>query len=56
MYKAARDVCYNFRLYIPAPEMIERAPGLRLGIDRPGRFERWVFRGPLTLPVAWNAR
>ena len=56
MCKAARDVCYNFRLYIPAPEMIERAPGLRLGIDRPGRFERWVFLDSLTLLVAWNAR
>lgn len=50
MCKAARDMCYSLPVYIPAPEMIERVPGLRLDIDRPGRFERWVFR------VEWNAR
>ena len=33
MCKEARDMCYSFRVYIPAPEMIERAPGLRLDIE-----------------------
>ena len=33
-------MCYSLRVYIPVPEMIERAPGLRLDTDRSGRFER----------------
>lgn len=40
---------------IALPALIDRLPGLRADPDTPARFGGWVFRGPLTLPVLWDA-
>lgn len=39
-------MCYSFRVYIPAPEMIEHAPGLRLNAgvcQHDGQFSQPVM-------------
>jgi cytochrome P450 len=38
---------------IAVPLLFSRLRGLRLG--EPARFSGWVFRGPLNLPVVWDA-
>ncbi|MEM8755311.1 MAG: cytochrome P450, partial [Pseudomonadota bacterium] len=38
---------------VALPMLFERLPGLRLAGE--ARFGGWAFRGPLTLPAAWDA-
>ncbi len=38
---------------VALPMLFERLPGLRLAGDVP--FAGWAFRGPLSVPVAWDA-
>jgi cytochrome P450 len=38
---------------VALPRLFARLPGLR--IAGPARFHGWAFRGPLAVPVAWNA-
>lgn len=38
---------------VALPQIFENLPGLRLNGDVP--FGGWAFRGPLTMPVAWDA-
>lgn len=38
---------------VALPRLFETLPGLRL--DGEARFHGWAFRGPLALPVAWDA-
>ncbi|MCW1932288.1 cytochrome P450 [Pararhodobacter zhoushanensis] len=40
---------------IAVPSLFERLPGLRLDPQRPHRMGGWVFRGPVSLPVLWDA-
>ncbi|MCC5968924.1 MAG: cytochrome P450 [Pararhodobacter sp.] len=37
---------------VALPRLFTRLPGLRLDGDAP--FEGWAFRGPLSVPVAWD--
>jgi cytochrome P450 len=37
------------------PALFSRLPGLRLDLDDPPVIRGWVFRGPVRLPVLWNA-
>jgi cytochrome P450 len=39
---------------VALPMLFERLPGLRLAGEAP--FGGWAFRGPLRVPVAWEAR
>jgi cytochrome P450 len=39
---------------VALPMLFDRLPGLRLAGDAP--FGGWAFRGPLRVPVAWEAR
>jgi cytochrome P450 len=40
---------------IAVPLLFSRLRGLRLAPADPARFRGWVFRGPLELPVVWDA-
>lgn len=40
---------------IAVPRLFARLKGLRLDPARPPRMRGWVFRGPVTLPVQWDA-
>jgi cytochrome P450 len=37
---------------VALPMLFDRLPGLRLAGDAP--FGGWAFRGPLSVPVAWD--
>ncbi|GAA1022382.1 cytochrome P450 [Acrocarpospora pleiomorpha] len=41
---------------VSLPNLLRRLPNLRLRTDEPTCWGGWVFRGPLTLPVEWDAR
>ncbi|MFF7309118.1 cytochrome P450 [Streptomyces sp. NPDC008137] len=40
---------------ISLPTLLRRLPNLRLSDSEPVRYGGWVFRGPLNLPVRWDA-
>ena len=40
---------------LSAPNLISALPGLRLDESKAVTFSGWVFRGPLNLPVVWDA-
>ena len=40
---------------IAVPRVLERLPNLRLDPDKPVVERGWVFRGPVSLPVVWDA-
>lgn len=40
---------------IVVPMLFSRLKNLRLRPDAPARIHGWVFRGPVSLPVAWDA-
>ncbi|MEM9107647.1 MAG: cytochrome P450, partial [Pseudomonadota bacterium] len=40
---------------IAVPMLLRELKNLRLDPDRPARMRGWVFRGPVTLPVLWDA-
>jgi cytochrome P450 len=40
---------------IAVPMLLKELKNLRLDPDRPARMRGWVFRGPVTLPVLWDA-
>ncbi|MCB1342375.1 MAG: cytochrome P450 [Pseudooceanicola sp.] len=40
---------------IALPRLFARLPGLRLDPDAPPEVGGWVFRGPVRLPVLWDA-
>lgn len=40
---------------VSLPTLLRRLPNLRLDPDRATRWGGWVFRGPLDLPVRWDA-
>lgn len=40
---------------VALPMLFERLRGLRLDPDRAAVLRGWVFRGPVTLPVRWDA-
>lgn len=40
---------------IAIPKLFERLPNLRLDPERESKFGGWVFRGPLSVPVVWDA-
>lgn len=40
---------------LAVPKLFKRLRNLRLDPDRPPRVQGWVFRGPTSLPVLWDA-
>ena len=54
-------LCLGFRTarmqvgQLSAPNLIAALPGLRLDESKAVTFSGWVFRGPLNLPVVWDA-
>lgn len=40
---------------IAVPRLVERLPNLRFDPEAPARLGGWVFRGPLAVPVLWDA-
>ena len=54
-------LCLGFRTarmqvgQLSAPNLISALPGLRLDESKAVTFSGWVFRGPLSLPVVWDA-
>lgn len=54
-------LCLGFRTarmqvgQLSAPNLICALPGLRLHESKAVTFSGWVFRGPLSLPVKWDA-
>ena len=54
-------LCLGFRTarmqvgQLSAPNLISALPGLRLHESKAVTFSGWVFRGPLNLPVVWDA-
>jgi cytochrome P450 len=54
-------LCLGFRTarmqvgHLSVPNLFAKLPGLRLNDTKETRFGGWVFRGPLTLPVKWDA-
>lgn len=40
---------------IAVPRLVAGLPNLRLDPDNPPRMGGWVFRGPLSVPVVWDA-
>ena len=54
-------LCLGFRTArmqvgrLSAPNLISALPGLRLDESKAVTFSGWVFRGPLSLPVKWDA-
>ena len=54
-------LCLGFRTarmqvgQLSAPNLISALPGLRLHESKAVTFIGWVFRGPLSLPVVWDA-
>ncbi|TBX29245.1 cytochrome P450 [Nioella sediminis] len=40
---------------VALPMLFDRLKGLRLDPPEAGRFGGWAFRGPLSMPVAWDA-
>ena len=54
-------LCLGFRTarmqvgQLSAPNLISALPGLRLDESKAVTFSGWVFRGPLSLPVKWDA-
>jgi len=39
---------------VALPRLFARLPGLRLADQAEVKFRGWAFRGPLSVPVAWN--
>lgn len=54
-------LCLGFRTarmqvgQLSVPNLISALPGLRLHESKAVTFNGWVFRGPLSLPVKWDA-
>ena len=54
-------LCLGFRTarmqvgQLSVPNLISALPGLRLHESKAVTFSGWVFRGPLSLPVVWDA-
>jgi cytochrome P450 len=40
---------------VALPTLFDRLRGLRLDPPEASRFGGWAFRGPLSMPVAWDA-
>ena len=40
---------------LAVPMLFERLPDLRLDPDQSVSIKGWVFRGPVNLPVVWDA-
>ncbi|NHN39898.1 cytochrome P450 [Pseudomaricurvus alcaniphilus] len=54
-------ICLGFRIarmqvgQLSVPSLLKKLPGLRLDPIKDCSFGGWVFRGPLSLPVKWDA-